>query len=265
VEPTIESGGLRLAAHLARPQPQRPGQAGGPVGDPPPGLVLCHGFPAGPGGAATSGQTYPELAEHLATEAGWAVLTFNFRGTGGSEGDFSLGGWLDDLRAAIDHLGDSGEVCGVWVAGSSTGGALAICEAAEDERVRGVAALAAPASFSSWAADPAAFLAHARDIGVITDPAHPRDRAAWTRELSEIRPLSVIGKIPPRPLLLIHGSDDETVPLDDARALAEAAGEGAELRVVSSAGHRLRHDPRAVAVLLGWLEHQAETGASASG
>jgi uncharacterized protein len=255
VEPTIESAGLRLAAHLARPQPGSSGPAGD---DLPPGLVLCHGFPAGPGGAATSGQTYPELAEHLAGEAGWVVLTFNFRGTGASEGDFSLGGWLDDLRAAVDHLGDSGAVSGVWVAGSSTGGALAICEAAEDERVRGVAALGAPASFSSWAADPEAFLAHTRAIGVITDPAHPRDRAAWARELAEIRPLSVIGKIPPRPLLLVHGSDDETVPLDDARALAEAAGEDAEVRVVSAAGHRLRHDPRAVAVLLGWLERQAE-------
>ena len=257
MELTIESAGLRLAAHLARPQPS-PSDEGPGAGDAPPGLVLCHGFPAGPGGAATSGQTYPELAEHLAAEAGWTVLTFNFRGTGASEGDFSLGGWLDDLRAAIDHLGDRGEVSGVWVAGSSTGGALAVCEAAEDERVRGVAALAAPATFAGWAADPEAFLAHARDIGVITDPDHPRDRAAWSRELLEIRPVSMIGKIPPRPLLLIHGSDDETVPLDDARALAEAAGEGAELRVVSSAGHRLRHDPRAVAVLLGWLERQAE-------
>ena len=252
MEPTIESAGLRLAAHLARP--------GTPVGDPPPGLVLCHGFPAGPGGAATSGQTYPELADHLAAEAGWAVLTFNFRGTGASEGNFSLGGWLDDLRAAIDHLVEWEQVGGVWVAGSSTGGALAICEAAEDERVKGVATLAAPASFSSWAADPESFLAHARAIGVITDPSHPRDRTAWARELAEIQPLSVIGKIPPRPLLLVHGSDDETVPVADARALAEAAGEGAELRVVSSAGHRLRHDPRAVAVLLGWLERQAQAG-----
>ena len=29
-----------------------------------------------------------------------------------------------------------------------------------------------------------------------------------------------------------------------------------ELRLVNGAGHRLRHDPRAVAVLLGWLERQ---------
>ena len=49
----------------------------------------------GPGGAATSGQTYPELAERLAADTGWVVLAFNFRGTGASEGNFSLAGWLD--------------------------------------------------------------------------------------------------------------------------------------------------------------------------
>jgi putative redox protein len=143
------------------------------------------------------------------------------------------------------------------VAGSSTGGALAICEAAEDERVRGVATLAAPATFGGWADDPDSFLTHARAIGVVSDPDHPRDPDAWARELREIRPVRVVAKIAPRPLLLVHGSDDETVPLDDARALAEAAGETAELRVVNQAGHRLRHDPRAVAVLMGWLEQQA--------
>ena len=33
-------------------------------------------------------------ARKIAAEAGWVVLTFNFRGTGTSEGDFSLDGWL---------------------------------------------------------------------------------------------------------------------------------------------------------------------------
>ncbi len=254
METKISSGGVRLAANLSHPTK--------PVTDPPPALVLCHGFPAGPGGAATSGQTYPELADYLAGEAGWVVLTFNFRGTGESPGDFSLAGWLDDLRAAVDHLLATEHVSGVWLAGSSTGGALAICEAAEDERVRGVATFAAPATFSGWADDPESFLAHAREIGVVSDPDHPRDPEAWARELREMRPVAAAAKIPPRPLLVVHGSDDETVPLDDARALAEAAGETAEVRVVNQAGHRLRHDPRAVAVLVGWLEDQAQPTAA---
>lgn len=243
----IESGGLRLAGYLARPE------SGAPL----PGLVLCHGFPNGPGGAATSGQTYPQLAERLSADTGWAVLTFNFRGTGASEGNFSLAGWLDDLRAAVDHLAGSPGISGVWVAGAGTGGSLALCEAGEDERVRGVATLSARADFDDWASAPARFLDHARSIGLIDDAAFPADFGAWARELHEIRPTSLIAKIPPRPVLLAHGADDDDVPLDDARVLADAAGDAVELRVLSEAGHRLRHDPRAVALLLGWMERQA--------
>jgi putative redox protein len=53
----------------------------------------------------------------------------------------------------------------------------------------------------------------------------------------------------------MHGSDDEIVPTADSRVLAEAHG-SAELQIVSGAGHRLRHDPRAMAILLGWLDRQ---------
>lgn len=244
----IESAGLRLSGYLVRPA-----DAGGPV----PGLVLCHGFPAGPGGAATSGQTYPQLAERLSADTGWVVLTFNFRGTGASEGDFSLAGWLDDLRAAIDYLVAAGGVSGVWLAGAGTGGSLALCEAGEDDRVRGVATLSARADFGDWASDPPSFLAHARSIGLIDDRDFPADFDAWARELREIRPTALIAKIPPRSVLLVHGADDDDVPLDDARVLADAAGDAVELRVLSEAGHRLRHDPRAVALILGWMERQA--------
>jgi uncharacterized protein len=59
----------------------------------------------------------------------------------------------------------------------------------------------------------------------------------------------------PRPLLVVHGSEDEAVPPFDARVLADAHG-SAELRFINGAGHELRHDPRAVAVLLGWLDRQ---------
>ncbi len=248
MQPTIRSGDLHLAAHFSRPAQ--------PIADPPPALVLCHGFPADAGGAAASGQNYPGLADRLAGGTGWSVLTFNFRGAGRSPGNFSLGGWLADLGAAVDTLLDEG-VSGVWLAGSSTGGALAICHAAADDRIRGVAALAAPATFDMWAAHPRRFLDEARLVGVITDRDFPADFDAWGRELAEIRPLDVVGRIPPRSLLLIHGSDDDTVPVQDSRTLATAAGERVELRLLHGAGHRLRHDPRAIALLLGWMERQA--------
>ncbi|MDP9402696.1 MAG: alpha/beta fold hydrolase [Actinomycetota bacterium] len=251
METWIEADGLHLHGYLARP----------PVSSGSPGvvraLVLCHGFPAGPRGAATAGQTYPELADRIAGEAGWVVLTFNFRGAAGSEGNFSLAGWLADLRAATTHLVDLAAVDRVWLAGFSTGGSLALCAAGEDERVAGVAAFAAPADFDAWAANAPAFLQHAREIGVVRDAAFPQDFEAWARELHETRPLALIGKVSPRPVLLVHGAADDTVPLMDARALADAAEGDVELRVLPGAGHRLRHDPRAIAVLLGWLDRQS--------
>lgn len=251
MECTIESSGVRLGAHLSRPPEFSADRRA-------PGLVLCHGFPAGPGGAATTGLTYPELADRLAAESGWTVLSFNFRGTGLSTGQFSLAGWLADVRSAVDYLMAEADVSGAWLAGSSTGGALSICAAAEDDRVRGVAALAAPADFSDWASDVPGFLAYAREVGVVSsDPGFPADVESWGRELHEVRPVAVIGKIPPRAVLLLHGSDDETVPVADVYALADAAGATAEVHVFNQAGHRLRHDPRVIAVLLGWMEREA--------
>ena len=254
MEDVLISEGVRLAAHLARPAAERaaPGR---------PGLVVCHGFPSGPKSAKASGQTYPELAERLAADAGWTVLTFNFRGTGDSDGDFSIGGWLADVRAAVDHLLALGDIDAVWLAGASTGGSLAICAAGEDDRVRGVAALSARADFEDWASQPRRFLEHAKEIGVIRNRSFPADVDAWIRELRETRPLSLVAKLAPRPLLLVQGSDDDVVPAIDARALADCHG-SAELRMISGAGHRLRHDPRAIAVLLGWLERQAEAAAT---
>lgn len=254
MEVRIPSGGLVLRGHLALPSTE---------GRPAPGvgrkaLVLCHGFPSGPRGGADSGHTYPQLADRIASLTGWVVLAFNFRGTGESDGDFSLGGWMADLRAAIDYvLADSvpGEppVSEAWLAGFNLGGALALCTAGEDDRVRGVASLGAPADFEHWAADPAGLAERCRSFGVIRSLGFPPDQASWDREAAELRPLALIGKIPPRPLLLVHGADDDEVPVVDARALADAAGGGVDLRVLPGAGHRLRHDPRAVAVLLGWL------------
>ena len=63
---------------------------------------------------------------------GWVALSVNFRGTGGSAGDFSLAGWLTDLLAAVDQLLGEEGVNGVWMAGFGTGGTLSICAAARD-------------------------------------------------------------------------------------------------------------------------------------
>jgi len=73
--------------------------------------------------------------------------------------------------------------------------------------------------------------------------------------LRRFRPVPAAQRFAPRPLLLLHGDDDESVPATDTRQLAEAHG-AAEMRVLEGAGHRMRHDPRAMAVLFGWLDRQ---------
>lgn len=251
MEVDIESEGLRLRAYQAHPPASSRATSGSVRG-----LVVCHGFPAGPRGAATTAETYPSLADRLAAESGWTVLVVNLRGTGGSSGDFSLGGWLADLHRAVAFLREQPDVEGVWLAGFGTGGSLALCAAGEDEQVGGVASLGGPADFEQLAADPRRALEQCRSLGLVRSKDFPPSFDQWARELHEIRPLALVAKIPPRPVLLVHGSADDAVPLLDARALADAAGGQVELRTLSGAGERLRHDPRAVAVLMGWLDRQ---------
>lgn len=98
-------------------------------------------------------------------------------------------------------------------------------------------------------------LEHALEVGMIPDPGFPSDMDAWSRELKELRAVAFASRVAPRPLLVVHGSDDDLVPVFDARVLVDAHG-SAELRIMNGAGHRLRHDPRAIAVLLGWLDRQ---------
>ncbi len=242
----ISSGGLALAAHLARP----PGRPSGPL----PAVVLCHGYPS-TGTADTAPETMPELADRIATEMGWAALAFAYRGCAESEGQFSAAGWLDDIANAISHVAGAVRPLGIWLAGFGTGGALAVCAAADDERVRGVAVVGSPGDFDDWAGHPRRLLEHGREVGLITDPQFPASVDDWSREFKDIRAVACVGRYAPRPLLVIHGSEDEVVPSFDARVMADAHGSG-ELRLINGAGHALRHDPRAVAVLLGWLDRQ---------
>ena len=62
--------------------------------------------------------------------------------------------------------------------------------------------------------------------------------------------------IAPRPLLLVHGNEDELVPIDHAHRLYDMAGEPKQLVVLNGAGHRLRQDSRVTAVVINWLKSQ---------
>jgi putative redox protein len=244
VNGTFVSGGNKLARHLVVPAGRD---------EPRPGVILCHGFPIGPIDARRSAGTFPELIDRIAHDLGYAAMTFNFRGTGTSEGDFSLQGWVDDLRTGIDYMRRECKPTEIVLLGTNTGGSIAICVGADDPRVRACGLLSPRADFDDWAEHPRRFLEHAREIGAIRSPRFPPSVDEWSRAFRRFRPVEAARRFAPRPLLVMHGDDDESVPTTDAKALAEAHG-SAELSLFVGAGHRLRHDPRAVAVLFGWLD-----------
>ena len=241
----FHSGDLMLSGHLAEPT-EGPHSA--------PGLLLCHGFPVRGRESPQSGVSFPELADRIAVELGWVVLAMNFRGCGTAEGNYSMLGWLDDVAAGVAELNRLG-VTGVWVAGFGTGGSLAVCEGARNPTVMGVAALATPTDFDDWARNPRRLLLHAREVQVIKDPEFPQSFEDWAAGFKSVHPIEAAAHLAPRPLLVVHGDSDDLTPLNDGRALASAHGD-AEFRLINGAGHELRHDPRAVAVLLGWLSRQ---------
>src|SRR3954454_17094019 len=91
---TIQSAGPKLQGYVSR----QPATA---LGAPRPGLVLCHAFHSSPESARGGDGSFAKMADRIGDESGWTVLSFNFRGTGRSEGDFSLSGWLADLGATV--------------------------------------------------------------------------------------------------------------------------------------------------------------------
>ena len=239
----LESGSLTLTGELAVPD--------GPT---PVLVVLCHGIPLSLPDPADGG--YLELTRRIC-EKGNAVLFVNFRGTGDSGGNFHLGGWRSDLEAVMrfvaSELGERFPL--VSLAGFSAGGALAIRYAAEHGGVRGVATFAAPADLSKIFPEEHlfTFLELARDVGIIKDTGFPPTPDWFYREIEELRPVEYVSRVSPIPLLLVHGEEDELVPVADAGRLFEAAGEPKELLLLPGGMHRLRQDPRSLECLLGWL------------
>jgi uncharacterized protein len=214
-------------------------------------LVLCHGLPLGRGGGRTASSQLPALAERVAEEVGWPVAVASLRGVAGTPGTFSASGWRADLACVLDEL--VAPEAGAVLVGFGFGGALALAVAAHDERIRAVATLATPADLASWCGPSEEFARACRRAGVVGD--EPLlDPDALVADVVALDPLGAAGALPPRRFLIVHGEDDRIVPAAAARALLEAAGGRAELRIIQGAGHWLRADPRMVATLLGWLD-----------
>jgi putative redox protein len=215
-------------------------------------LILMHGLPRTMGMGRQAAGLLPELAEHLANESGWTVATGTLSGVGTSTGTFSATQWKQDITTVVDRM--SKEKQRISLAGFGFGGALALNTAANDDRIQGVATFAAPAHLPHWSGSAEELHRGIKIAGVVSDAVALQSAQDLYDDVLSVDPLGSVAKIPPRRLLIGHGSDDIEVPTQDARDLVDAAQQHAELRIIQGAGHQMRADPRMVATLLGWLD-----------
>ena len=246
----LEVDDLKISGQLYLPEG---GQA------PYPTVCICHGIPTETPDPGNEG--YPSFAERICHQ-GFAVLIFNFRGTGASGGNLDILGWTRDLKAAIDYLFTQPEVDKTHLSllGFSGGAAVSVYVASQDSRVSCIAACACLAEFTFIAEvdNPQSVIDHFRRIGTIRDKDFPRSTDEWLNGFRLVSPVKYVAGIAPRPLLLVHGNQDDMVPVTDAYKLYEKASEPKQLIIVDGVGHRLRQDERAMAIVIDWLKSQCQ-------
>jgi len=130
--------------------------------------------------------------------AGCAVLRFNFRGVGRSAGSFDKGrGEQDDFRAAIDFMAARYPGVELWAGGASFGSYVALTAGAADDRVCALIAVAPPVDRYDF-------------------EAVKRSR---------------------KPTFIVHGEEDELIPLKLVREFYAQLEEPKELVVIDRANH----------------------------
>jgi alpha/beta superfamily hydrolase len=106
--------------------------------------IVCHPHPL------FGGTMHNKVAYRIArafADGGFAVLRFNFRGTGRSQGEHDDGrGEREDLRSAIEFIEQKYPGCELWLAGFSFGSMVMLRTAACDDRVRAFVAVGVPVS-----------------------------------------------------------------------------------------------------------------------
>jgi uncharacterized protein len=189
-------------------------------------IILAHGT------NADRTALLPEL--RFLTAAGFGVLSIDWPGDGGSEGEIH---WdqheRNALTAAVDWLltRDDIDAARIGAFGFSMGAYVTAQVASYDQRISAIALAAAPTDFAEYT------LWDNRRYGWLSQfPAMQAVRAA-KMPLNELRAIDVVKKISPRPLLVIGGDVDGTVPEWMTRKLFAAAGQPKSLWIVHGAGH----------------------------
>jgi pimeloyl-ACP methyl ester carboxylesterase len=192
-------------------------------GRPGPAVVLLHGWESG------RDQTLPQA--RFLHAAGFHVLTLDVRGHGANppeELPVTGGEFAADARAGLDAVLARHEVTSAGLLGHSLGGDGALVAAASHPRVGAVVSVSAPADPYRLTRltfrlarlpipDPVAY-----PLAALTAHLYVRPRHHRLRQVSATR----AARRYQGPLLLVHGSADEIVPLAHLGHLAAAARAG---------------------------------------
>ncbi len=198
-------------------------------------IITCHGLYS-----SKDSEKYVGIARRFCGED-LAVLRFDFRGCGESGGQFedtSLTGRMEDLESALDFVQEKGYES-VGVMGSSLGGTVAVLTAAKDRRVKALVTWATPCHLDELF----------REGGI----------KSLEKLMQDIGKYDVIKAVKDIhcPVLIVHGSLDEQVPLSHTKVLYENANELKEIQIIEGADHRLTgpsHRRRAVELTLDWFK-----------
>jgi len=224
-----------------------------------PTVVVCHGFK----GFMEWG-FFPALAE-LLTARGFVVVRFNFSGAGMEPGEdrvtdlesfrvHTFSREQADLHAVLDAVGstlapDRVNPRRLGLVGHSRGGAAAILTAGAPKRRESIHALvtwSAVATFDRMGEEEKEAWRRQGQVTVLNSrtgqelPMGIEVLEDLERHPAELDVIAAAGRIG-APWLILHGAEDETVPVAEARRLYEAAGgggaEGVELETIPGAGH----------------------------
>ena len=193
------------------------------------------------------------LAEGLAA-AGIHALRFSFAGNGSSEGRFAdatISKEVEDLGAVLDAL-DGYSVCYV---GHSMGGAVGVLRASRDERIGLLVSLAGMVHTQAFAERE--FGEEVPDEGCMWEEPDCPLSQAYMDDMAQIDTVVRRGAEIVVPWLLVHGSEDDVVPIEDSHDILARARDNAELVVIDGADHVFsEHAQVMVEKVVGWLQGQ---------
>jgi putative redox protein len=214
-----------------------------PHGLPAASIIITHGFR----GSKEGGGRAILLGEELARR-GYAVLRFDFAGVGESEGEFSeitIERQVEDLLAAVQWVVDYGTGPKVPIVGlgRSFGGSTLIAAAAQDIKLDGVCLWATPFDLPGTFARILEEFFHRLKAGcpkvyLKDDKGNFALNATFVEDLYKYKLDPLLRQLSPRPILIIHGENDEVVGISQAWKAFQMALEPKVIQVIPQGDHQ---------------------------